>query len=79
MNIISISQLKTSPSKAIAQAEDYPVAVGNRNKIKAYLLGKDLYEKITQYLENYLDKQVVSKTDFSQGEDFEKVAKELGI
>ena len=79
MDVVSISQLKASPSKVIAQAEDYPVAVGNRNKIKAYLLGKDLYEKITQYLEDYLDKQVVSKADFSQGEDFEKVAKSLGI
>jgi PHD/YefM family antitoxin component YafN of YafNO toxin-antitoxin module len=79
MNTVSISQLKTNPSKAIDQAFDYPVAIEKRNKIKAYLLGKDLYEKIIAYFENYIDRKTVEKTDFTKGKDFEKVARDLGL
>ena len=79
MNSVSISQLKMNPSQVIAKAADYPVAVENRNNIQAYLIGKNLYEKIISYIENYIDKQAVDSTDFSKGRDFEDVAKDLGI
>ncbi|MFZ5845516.1 MAG: type II toxin-antitoxin system Phd/YefM family antitoxin [Patescibacteria group bacterium] len=79
MTDISISQLKTNPAAVIAQAADYPVAVENRNKVQAYLIGKELYEKLMTFIEDYLDAATVKKTDFSQGRDFEKVARELGI
>ena len=79
MDTVSISELKIRPSKAISMASDYPVAVENRNQVKAYLVGKELYEKIIGYIEDYLDRAVINKTDFKKGEDFEKVAKELGI
>ena len=79
MNTISISQLKTAPSKIINQAYDYPVAIEKRNKIQAYLIGKSLYDKIVAYIEDYIDKRAAGKTDFSKGKDFEKVARELGI
>jgi PHD/YefM family antitoxin component YafN of YafNO toxin-antitoxin module len=79
MDSVSISQLKVNPSQVINQAVDYPVAVEKRNQIKAYVIGKELYEKITAYIENYLDKLAVRNADFSKGKDFEKVAKELGI
>lgn len=79
MNSISISQLKINPSQAIAKASDYPLAVENRNDIKAYLIGKTLYEKIISYIEDYIDKQAVNNADFSKGKDFEDVAKDLGI
>ena len=79
MYSISISQLKTNPSAAISQAEDYPVAVENRNMIKAYLIGKNLYEKMVTFIEDYLDTAVVKKADFTKSRDFEKVAEELGI
>ena len=79
MNSVSISQLKMNPSQAIAKANDYPLAVENRNNIQAYLIGKNLYEKIISYIENYIDKQAVDSTDFSKGRDFEDVAKDLGI
>lgn len=79
MNSVSISQLKMNPSQVIAKAADYPVAVENRNNIQAYLIGKNLYEKIISYIENYIDKQAVDNTDFSKGRDFEDVAKDLGI
>lgn len=79
MSNISISQLKTSPAKAISEASDYPVAVQSRNKVKAYLIGKDLYGKLIAFIEDHIDKAVIKKTDFKKGRNFEKVAKELGI
>lgn len=79
MNTISISQLKVNPSKAIGEALDYPVAVENRNKVEAYLLGKDLYEKIVSFIEDSIDRKAVEDADFKKGKDFEKVAKELNI
>ena len=79
MNSVSISQLKTSPSRVILEASDCPVAVKSRNKVKAYLIGRELYEKIVAFIEDYIDKAAIDKTDFGEGSDFEKVAKELGI
>jgi len=79
MTRISVSKLKENPSAAIGLAEDYPVAIENRSKVKAYIIGKDLYEKLVSYLEEYADSKVIENTDFSKGTDFEKVAKELGI
>lgn len=79
MDTISISDLKVNPSKAIGFASDYPVAIENRNKVKAYLLGKDLYEKLVLYIEQIVDRQTVEKTDFNKGRDFEAVAKKLNI
>lgn len=79
MNTISISQLKINPSKAISEALDFPLAVENRNKIEAYLLGKDLYEKIVSYIEDFIDRKAIEETDFKKGKDFETVAKGLQI
>jgi len=79
MTTISISQLKVNPSSAIALAADYPVAVENRDKVTAYLLGKDLFERLLEYLEDVEDRTIIRKTDFSKGEDFEKVVKDLGL
>lgn len=79
MNTVSISQLKTHPAGAIAQAVDYPVAVEKRSQIKAYLIGKELFEKIVSLIENCLDNATVKNTNFNKGKDFERVARELGI
>lgn len=79
MDTISISQLKMNPSKAILDATQYPVAIESRNKVKAYLVGKEIYEKLISYIENFIDAKEVAKTDFSKGRDLEQVAKELGI
>lgn len=79
MNSISISDLKVNPSKAIDNASDFPLAIQNRNEVKAYLIGKELYEKIASYIENMIDKQAVEKTNFKKGSSFEKVAKKLGL
>ncbi len=79
MNSISVTQLKINPSKAIGEALDFPVVVKNRNKVKAYLIGKDLYEKIVSYIEDHIDRKVVEETDFKKGKDFETVSKRLNI
>ena len=76
---ISISQLKMRPSEAIREAADFPVAIQRRNKTTAYLIGKDLYEKIVSYIENFIDRRAVVQTDFKKGRRFEEVAEELGI
>jgi len=78
-NAVSISQLKTNPSKVISQSADYPVVVEKRNKVKAYLVGKDLFEMIVSHLEDYSDKKVIEKTDFTKGKDFETVARDLNL
>lgn len=79
MNNISISQLKINPAKFIGLACDYPIAVEKRNKIQAYLVGKNLFEKIVDYLENHSDQKTIAQTDFKKGRDFEEVASQLGI
>jgi len=79
MNTISISDLKINPSKAIGFAADYPLAIENRNQVKAYLLGKDFYEKLVSYLEDMIDKRAIEETDFKKGGDFEAVAKKLNL
>ncbi len=79
MDTISISQLKANPSKAISSAGDYPLIVKNRGVTKAYIVGKELFEKFVSCIENYLDKKAVQETDFREGKDFDQVAKELNI
>lgn len=79
MNTISVSKLKTNPSKAILQAEDLPLAIQKRNNTKAYLVGKNLYEKLVSFIEDYIDKVAIENTDFSKGRDIEEVFDELGI
>ena len=79
MNSVSITQLKTNPAKAVRKSIDSPVAVENRNKVEAYLIGKDLYESIVSYLEDLSDRKAVESTDFSKGKDFDVLAKELNL
>ena len=79
MTTASISQLKINPSSVIAQSVDYPVAVENRNKVQAYLVGKALFEKIVAFIEDHLDATAVKKANFAGARDFEKVAQELGV
>ena len=79
MNSITITKLKTNPAAAILKAANVPVAVKKRDKVKAYLIGKDLYENLISYIEDYIDSAAIHNTDFSKGKSFEKVARELGI
>ena len=79
MTSVSISQLKMNPMAVIASAEDYPVQMQNRSKTVGYFVGKNLFEKMVEYLEDIEDSKVIEKTDFTKGTDFEEFAKELGI
>ncbi|MEK7168736.1 MAG: antitoxin [Patescibacteria group bacterium] len=79
MTTISISQLKINPMAVMLSAQDFPVKVKNRDKTAGYFLGKDLFEKMIEYLEDIEDSKVIERTDFSKGTSFEDVAKELGI
>ena len=79
MTSLSISQLKVNPAKAILASGDYPVAIENRGEVEAYLVGKDLFERLERYVEDFIHKRAVESADFSTAEDFEEVAKKLGI
>jgi len=79
MATASITQLKMNPMAVIASAEDYPVQMQNRSRTVGYFVGKDLFEKMVEYLEDIEDSKVIEKTDFTKGTDFEEFAKELGI
>ena len=76
---ISISQLKINPAQAVRNAADAPVAIQKRNITEAYLIGKDLFDAIVSYIEDFIDRKAVAQTDFSKGRDFERVASELGL
>jgi len=81
-NTISISQLKMNPSAAIAQAMDYPLEVISRGKSQAYLVGKQLFEKIMDYMEDQEDIATVKSIkpeEYKEARDFEEFARELGI
>lgn len=79
MNNISISDLKTNPASVISKSSDYPVAIQKRNKTQAYMVGKDLFEKLVSYIEDTVDRKAVEKANFKKGRDFEDIASELGI
>jgi PHD/YefM family antitoxin component YafN of YafNO toxin-antitoxin module len=79
MTTVSISLLKTTPAKIIQSADDYPVAIEKRNKIQAYILSKDFYEKLIRFIEDHIDHKTIASCDLKKGRDFEKVASELGI
>lgn len=61
------------------QATEYPIAIQNRNQTKAYLIGKDIYEKLITFMEDYIDKQAIENDDLTKEHDFEEVAKKLGL
>lgn len=71
MNTTSIFQLKANPGSIIRQSVDYPIAVENRNKVEAYLIGRSLYEKMLDLIEDKLDRLAIANTDFSEGKEFE--------
>ena len=79
MTSLSISQLKVNPAKAILASGDYPVAIENRGEVEAYLVGKDLFERLERYVEDLRDRQTIENTNFSKGKDLNEVLDSLGI
>lgn len=79
MTSVSISDLKKNPSSVFSDAEDYPIAVLKRNKTTGYVVSKAMFEKLVEFVENYIDRKAIEEADYSKGRDFEEIAKELGI
>lgn len=79
MTTVSVSTLKINPAKVLEAAQDYPVAVAKRAKIKGYLLGEQLYEKLLSYVEDRADKKAIESANYRRGKNFDKVARELGL
>ncbi|MFZ2202514.1 MAG: type II toxin-antitoxin system Phd/YefM family antitoxin [Microgenomates group bacterium] len=79
MTYASISDLKTNPASIISASLDYPVEIKKRNKTQAYLVGKDIFEKLVEKLEDEIDAKAIREAKFDEVIDFEEVAKELGI
>lgn len=79
MTSVSITKLKENPTKIIGYASDYPVAVENRNEVQAYLVGKELYEKLFLLVEDIIDSKAVELDDPKDRIDFEEFASELGL
>ncbi len=82
-NTISISQLKMNPAAAIAQAMDYPLEVLNKGKSQAYLVGKKMFDKIVEYMEDIEDNRAIADAiksgELEQATDYEEFAKTLGL
>jgi antitoxin StbD len=81
MNItnVSVSQLKSNPSAVLQDADDYPVAITNRSDISGYVVGKNLFEKLVNALEDLVDIKAAEESDTDDAVDFEDVAADLGI
>ena len=79
MTHVSISDLKANPAEVISASLDYPVEIQKRSRTQAYLVGKAIFDQMVAKLEDAIDRQAIAEADFSKGEDFEKVVKELGL
>jgi len=80
---ITMSELKSNPAAALAQAADYPLQVVSRGKSSGYLIGKQLFEQLLDHLENQADqrdvKQAVKRGELSKASNFEDFAQGLGL
>lgn len=79
MTYASISDLKANPASVISASLDYPVAIQKRNKTQAYLVGKDIFEKLVAQMEDIIDAKAVREANFDDVVPFEKVVAELGL
>ena len=79
MNVVNISKLKTNPSAVLSDANDYPVAIKNRNITTGYIVGKDIFEKLISFVEDYIDRKAIKEADYKKGTPLEKIIKELGL
>jgi antitoxin StbD len=82
MTSVSISDFKKNPASVLSSAEDYPVAVLKRNKTAGYVVGKDIFEKLIELVENLVDKKAkesLTKSDYENAVSLEDLAKELGL
>ena len=67
----SITELKKSPRKLLNEAKDDAIAILNHNVPTAYLVSKELYEKMIDIIDDYY----LSKTVNERLNDNEKPVK----
>jgi antitoxin StbD len=79
MTSVSISELKKNPSSVFAGAEDYPIAVLKRNKTAGYVVSKTMFEKLVEFVEDYIDRKAIKEADYKHGTPLEDLVKELGL
>lgn len=79
MTSVSISELKANPSAVISRANDFPVVVKRRNKTAGYVVSKAMFEKLVEFVEDYLDRKAIEEADYKHGTPLEDVIKELGL
>jgi antitoxin StbD len=56
---VSVTELKRHYASILAQAEDAPVAVVNRNRPEAYLVSAIYFERLLKQLEDLQDAQLI--------------------
>ncbi len=79
MTYASISDLKANPASVILESLDYPIAIQKRSKTQAYLVGKDIFEKLVAQMEDIIDAKAIREANFNDVVPFEKVIAELGL
>ena len=55
------------------------MAVLKRNNTAGYVVGMAMFEKLVEFVEDYVDRKAIEEVDYSKGRDFEEIAEELGI
>ena len=68
-----------NPAAVFAGAQDYPVAIDSRNKVTGYVVGKKLFEKMVEWMENQEDVMTVRQSEFPKGKKAEDLLAELGL
>lgn len=59
---VSISELRKSPSKIVSLSGNKPTAILNHNEPSAYLVPRELFEKMMDIIDDYtLSKKVQSR------------------
>lgn len=82
MTSVSISDFKKNPASVFAGAEDYPIAVLNRNKTAGYVVSPAMFEKLVSLAEDIIDKKAAESLtikDYKNAVPLENLAKELGL
>ncbi|OGM28338.1 hypothetical protein A2962_00645 [Candidatus Woesebacteria bacterium RIFCSPLOWO2_01_FULL_39_61] len=79
MTSVSISELKANPSAVLSAADDYPISIKKRNKTAGYVVGKDIFEKLVTFVEDYIDKKAIEDADYTRGTSLDDFVKELGL
>ena len=74
----SISELKKSPSSIIENANGQSIAILNHNRVSAYLVPSEVYEKMMDMLdEYYLIQEVKERLNYKDNELIEVSLDEL--